>query len=199
MRAGAVDGAEAEQDGGGDDGCCSEDDLGGVAGAGAFELAEEQAGPEDADEGVGVPEGKGDGEADVADGEDGEGVGDGPQHACEDGGGDEVRVLGEVGEDLACAFEKRGDGPAGGEDAGDHAERDGVRREAGVDELGGRFSRAEPCARAESAEDADAVDGAEAGGCVCAGGGGGCVGGRHQRSVMRSATPRQKTTSGMRK
>jgi hypothetical protein len=36
--------------------------------------------------------GKGDGEADVANGEDGEGVGDGPEHAGEDGVEDEVLV-----------------------------------------------------------------------------------------------------------
>ena len=190
VRACAVDGAEAEQDGGGNNGQRTEDDFGGVFAACAFELAEEQAAPEDADEGVGVPEGKGDGEADVSNGEDGEGVGDGPEHAGEDGGGNEVRVLGEVGEDLARAFEERGDGPAGSEDSGDHAERDGVGREAGIDELGRRFSRAKPYAGGESAEHADAVDGAETGVCV---------GGWHQWSVMRSATPRQKTTSGMRK
>ncbi len=123
----AVNGAEAEHDRGGDDGERAEDDFGDVFGAGAFEFAEEHAAPEDADEGVGVPQGEGDGEADVANGEDGEGVGDGPQHAGENGDGDEVLVAGEVGEDVAGAFEQGGDGPARGEDAGDHAERDGVR------------------------------------------------------------------------
>ena len=134
--------------------------------AGAFELAEEQAAPEDADEGVGVPQGEGDGEADVANGEDGEGVGDGPQHAGEDGDEDEVLVVGEVGEDVARAFEQGGDGPARGEDAGDHAERDGEGREAGVDELGGRFRRAEPDAGTEPAEHAEAMGRGEACGCI---------------------------------
>ena len=159
VRPAGVEGGEAEQHGGGDDGGGAENDFGDVARAGAFELAEEQAAPENADEGVGVPDGEGDGEADVADGEDGEGVGDGPQHAGEDGDGDEVAVAGEVGEDLARALEEGGERPAGEEDAGDHAEGDGVGREAGVDELGGGFSGAEPCSGGEGAEDAEVVRG----------------------------------------
>ena len=51
-----------------------------------------------------------------------------------------------------------GNGPASGEDARHHAERDGVGRESGVDELGGRLSRAQPYAGCKSADDADAVN-----------------------------------------
>ena len=61
----------------------------------------------------------------------------------------------QVGEDVAGALEQRGKGPARGEDAGDHAERDGEGREAGVDQLGGGFSRAEPDAGGEAADDAE--------------------------------------------
>ena len=141
-----------------DDGERAEHDLGDVFAAGALQLAEEQAAPEDADEGVGVPQGKGDGQAHIANGEDSERIGHGPQHAGENGDGDEMPVLGEIGEDLARAFEQRGNGPARGEDAGHHAERDGVGREAGVDELGGRLSRAQPHSGCQAADDADAVD-----------------------------------------
>ena len=162
--AAVLHGAEAEHDRGDDDGQSAEEDFGDVARAGAFQFAEEQASPEDADQRVGVPEGEGDGEPDVADGEDGEGVGDGPEHAGEDGGDDEVPVAGEVGEDGAGAFEEGGECPAGGEDAGDHAEGDGVRREAGVDELGGGFRRAQPDAGGEGAGHAEGVCGGEAGG-----------------------------------
>ena len=110
--------------------------------AGSLQFAEEQPTPENADEGVGIPERKCDGQADIANGEDGKRVGYCPQHSGEDGDGDEVAVLGEIGEDLARAFEQSGDGPARSEDARHHAQRDGVGRKAGVDELGGRLSRA---------------------------------------------------------
>ena len=154
----AVDGAEAEQDCGDDDGNGAEHNLGDVFGAGAFKLAEEQAAPENADKGVGVPEGEGDGEADVANGEYGERVGDGPEHAGEHGVENQMLVLGEVGEDVARAFEQGGQRPARGEYAGHHAERDGKGREAGVDQLGGGFRRAEPHPGSKGAGYADAVD-----------------------------------------
>ena len=90
----AVHGAEAEHDGRGNDGERAEHDFGDVLGARAFQFAEQQAAPEDADERVGVPQGEGDGQADVANGEDRKRIGDGPQHAGEDGDGDEVLVFG---------------------------------------------------------------------------------------------------------
>ena len=63
----------------------------------------------------------------------------------------------EIGEDCARAFEQCRDGPARGEDAGHHAQRDRIGREAGVDELGGRLCRAQPDARAEPAEYAETM------------------------------------------
>ena len=134
------------------------DNFGGVEGACAFELAEEEATPEQADEGVGVPEGESGGEADVADGEDGEGVGDGPEGSGEDGPDDEVAFGAEIGEDVGGAFEEGGEGPAGGEDAGDHAEGDGEGREAGGDELGGSFGCSEPDGSGETGEDTELVE-----------------------------------------
>ncbi len=128
----------------------AEQDFGEVAAP--REFAEEQPAPEDADEGVGVPEREGDGEANVANGEDGERVGDGPEHPREHGDGDEMRLRARSAERLARAFEERGERPARGEDAGDHEERDGEGREAGVDELGGRLRCAEPDPGAEPAE-----------------------------------------------
>src|SRR5579863_6054642 len=78
-------------------------------------------------------------------------------------------VLGEIGEDLPSAFQQSGHAPAGGEDAGHHTERDGIGRQAGVDELGGRFSGTEPYTRRQSADDADAVNGLDDGGRTGAG------------------------------
>ena len=135
----------------------AENDLGDVDAAGAFQLTEEQTAPEDADEGVGVPERKCDGETDVANGEDGKGVGHGPQHTGQDRHGDEMRCLATNRRRPSGAFEERGNGPARGEDARDHAERDGEGGQAGVDELGGRLGRAEPYTRSKAAHDADAV------------------------------------------
>ena len=165
-----MDGAEAEQDGGDDDGHSAQHNLGDGAAAGAFKLAEKNAAPQQADQRVGVPEREGDGQADVANGEDSERVGDGPQHSGEDGVENQMAVDGQIGEDVAGAFEQGGQRPAGGEDAGDHAERDGEGRKAGVDQFGGRLGRAQPHAGGESAGHADAVDGAEAGaGLACIG------------------------------
>ena len=157
MSAAAVDGAEAEHDGGGDDGECAEQDLGDVFRAGAFQFAEQQAPPEDADQRVGVPERKRDREADVANGEHGEGVGHRPQHAGEYGDGDEVPVLGQVGEDAAGSFDQRGKRPSRREHSGHHAQARWRREKAGVDQLGGSFGGPQPDACAEAAENADAV------------------------------------------
>ena len=155
----SVESTEAEHDGCDHDGHCAEHHLGDVPSAGTFEFAEEYASPEQAYERVRVPHGKGDGETDVADGEDGEGVCDGPECACEECPDDEVFLVSEVGEDVRRAFEQRGKRPARGEDAGDHAERDSEGREACVDELGGSFCRAKPYARGEAADDAEAMQG----------------------------------------
>ena len=78
--------------------------LGDVFAARALQLAKQQPTPEDANERVGVPERKRDGQADVANGEDGKRVRYGPQHSGQDRDGDEMPVLGEISEDLARAL-----------------------------------------------------------------------------------------------
>ena len=57
----------------------------------------------------------------------------------------------------ARSFEKRGHAPARDEDAGHHAQRDRVRRQAGIHQLGWRLRRAQPHARANAAEHAQSV------------------------------------------
>src|ERR1039457_5201348 len=71
---------------------------------------------------------------------------------------DAVGVFGEVGENLTCALDQGGDGPPRREYACDHAERNCIGRETGVDELGGSFGSAQPYACSEAADHADAVD-----------------------------------------
>jgi hypothetical protein len=165
---GAVNRGEAEQDGSGDDGDGAEHDAQGGARSRALELAEEQAAPEQAEERVRVPQGKGDGEPDIADGEDGERVGDRPERAGQQCPDYQVLLAAEVAEDVGGALEQRGKRPARGEDAGHHPERDGEGGEAEGDELGGRLGRAQPHAGRQPAGDAEPVQGAgtplEAGG-----------------------------------
>ena len=60
-------------------------------------------------------------------------------------------------EDEARALQRDGHGPTGDEDAGHHSERNDERREADGDELGWRFSGAEPCSGGEAGDDAKAV------------------------------------------
>src|SRR6185503_18347212 len=138
MTAVCLDGAEAEHDGSGNDGKRANDDFGDVLAACAFEFAKEGASPEDAD--------------------DGKSVGDGPEHSGEDGDGNQMAVFGKIGKDIARALEHCGDGPASCKDSGDHAEGDGIGREAGVDELGGSFGSTEPDSGGEGAEDTEAVN-----------------------------------------
>ena len=85
--------------------------------------------PEDAEETVDVPEREGDAEADVANGEDGERVGDGPEAACEDAPDDEVRCLANVDAHLPGAADESREAPAGEEDADDHQQRNDERRD----------------------------------------------------------------------
>jgi hypothetical protein len=61
-----------------------------------MQFVEEEKSPEDAEEAIRVPEGKGDAEADVADGVNRERVGDGPHASGENGPDDEVRSLADV-------------------------------------------------------------------------------------------------------
>ena len=65
----------------------------------------------------------------------------------------------QVADDVAGALEQGGEGPARGEDAGHHPQRDGEGREADVDQLGRRLGRAQPHAGGESAGYAEAMEG----------------------------------------
>ncbi len=151
--------AESEQDGRCNDGNCAQHHFGDAAAAGALQLAEEHAAPQQSEEGVGVPQRKGDSESDIADGKDGERVGHGPQRAGEQRPDDKVLLLAQVAEDVAGAFQQGGEGPASGKDAGDHPQRDGEGRKADVDQLGRSFGRAQPYAGRDSAGHAQAVKG----------------------------------------
>src|SRR5215472_6807567 len=107
-------------------------------------FVEEKKAPEDAEEAVGVPEREGDAEADVANRENGERVGDGPEAARENGPDDEVRRATNVGANGGSAEDERGEAPAREKNADDHDERNGDGRNANGDKLRGRFGGAEP-------------------------------------------------------
>src|SRR5579875_574990 len=154
-------GGRREHDGADDNGDGSAEDLGPAFGACAFQLMEEEPAPEQADEGVGVPERKGDGKADVANGEDSQRVGDSPEGPGKDGPDDEVGTAAEVAEDVVGSFKGDGERPACDKDAEYHAERDGIGREAGGNELGGSLRPAQPCACSKRADDAQAMEGAK--------------------------------------
>ena len=64
----------------------------------------------------------------------------------------------EISEDLPRSLEESGNSPARREYAGHHAERDGIGREAGVDELCGRLGRAQPDTRSQPADHANTMD-----------------------------------------
>ena len=123
--AAAMDRAEAKKDGGSDDGDCAQHHSQDAAAAGALEFAEEHTSPQQAEQGICVPQRKCDGEADVPDGEDGERIGNGPKRPGEQCPHDEMFLLGKIADDVAGAFEQSGKGPARGEDTCHHPQRNG--------------------------------------------------------------------------
>src|SRR5580658_507518 len=98
--------------------------------ASVAQFVEEKIAPEDAEKAVDVPKGKSDAEADVANGENGERVGNGPEAAGEDSPDDQVRGLANVGAHLARAADESRKTPAGEEDADYHQERNDEGRNA---------------------------------------------------------------------
>ncbi len=128
--------------------------------AGAPQFVEQQPAPKQSHQAVGVPQRKGDGEADVPDRKDGERVGDGPQHSGQDGPDDQVRLFLQVREDIAGALEQGRHGPAGHKHTGHHADRDHEGRKANCDELGWRFGGAQPGAGSQAADHTKLVQGA---------------------------------------
>ena len=153
----AVNGAEAEHDGRSNNCQGTQHHLGDIFPAGAFQLSKQKPAPKNSHQRVGIPEGKGNGETDIANGEDREGVGYGPQHPSKDREWDQVHVLCEIGEDLASSLDERRNRPARGEDARNHAERDCKGRKAGVDQFCWRLGCAEPDTGSEPADHPDAV------------------------------------------
>ena len=95
--------------------------------SGVVQLVEEKISPENSEQAVGVPQGKCNAEADVADGVNGERVGDSPHASGEDGPDDEVRRLTNVGVEMRGAANERGHTPAGEENSANHNQRDGDR------------------------------------------------------------------------
>ena len=124
------------------------------------QLVEEQESPEDAEEAIRVPKRKGDAEADVADGVNGERVGDSPHASGEDGPDDEVRRLADVVAEVRSPADEGRNAPAREEDSEHHDEGDRDRRDVGIDEFDRSFGAAEPGSGGESAEDAESLQGA---------------------------------------
>src|SRR5271169_5247153 len=67
------------------------------------QLVEEQIAPEDAEQAVRIPQGKRNAEADIADGVDGQRVGDGPHASGEYSPDDQVPSLSYIVADVSCA------------------------------------------------------------------------------------------------
>src|SRR5580700_3073611 len=88
--------------------------------AGVAQFVEEKIAPEDTEEAVDVPEREGDAEADVANGENGQCIGDGPQATGEDAPDDQMRGLPDVGAHLPGAADKSREAPAREEYADNH-------------------------------------------------------------------------------
>ena len=171
--------------------------------SGVMQFFKEQDSPKNAKQAVGVPQRKGDAEANVADGVDGECVGDGPHASGENGPDDEVRSLADVGAHVRGTANEGGNAPAREEDAEHHDEGDRDRRDVGIDELDGSFGASEPSSGGKSAEDAESLQAAQASrinwalDCLnfspqsCR---------RYvQRSLSRSTRPPMRTLSGIQK
>ena len=100
-----MNGAEAEKNRAAQNGNGAKHDLGNVSSGCALQFVKEQQSPEQADERVGVPKGKGDRESDVANCENREGVGNGPDRTGQYGPHDEVLVFREIAEDVFRALQ----------------------------------------------------------------------------------------------
>ena len=116
---------------------------------------EERPSPKDADEGVRVPQGKGDGEADIANGEDGQGIGHRPECSGQDRPQNQMRALAQVAQNGLGAFHGDRQSPSGEKNAQHHAEGDGEGREARRDQAGRSFGGPQPCAGGKRAQDAE--------------------------------------------
>ncbi len=146
--------------------------LGPLPAPGAAQFVEQQPAPEQSHQAVGVPQGKSDGEAHIADGEHRQSVGHRPQHPGQHGPHDQVSLLAKIQQNVARAFQQGRHGPARHEHARHHPQRDDERRKSHGDELGGRLGQSEPRSGAQPAGHAERVQGTAR---ELRGGSGGCV------------------------
>src|SRR6478672_6176965 len=115
-----MNGGETKQDGSGNDSNGAQHDSRDAAAAGPLQLTKEHPAPQETEERVGVPQWKGDGEADVADSKDGQRIGNSPKSAGEQRPDNEVFLPGKVAQNVAGSFEQGREGPARSEDARHH-------------------------------------------------------------------------------
>ncbi len=122
VRAAQIDGAESEHDRGGHNRRRAQHHLQHIARASALQLTEEQPPPKDADERIGVPQRKSNGQAHIANREYGERVGNGPQHAGQHCKWNQLPISAQIAKNRARPFEQRGHAPARDEYARHHAQ-----------------------------------------------------------------------------
>jgi hypothetical protein len=152
----------------------------------------------DADDRVGIPQRKGNAQAEIADREDGQRVGNRPQTTRENRPNHQVRRLQEIGSRLRGATCYCGQGPPAEKNTHHHNQRDQNGGKSCRDELGGNLGRPQPCARRHAAEHPQALQHTHAllssghaghGGSFCGG----------QRTHLRSMSPATSTSAGTQK
>jgi hypothetical protein len=122
------------------------------------QLIEEKKTPENAEKAVGIPQRKGDAQADIADGVNRERVGDGPEASGEKRPNDEVRGAANIGADRRGAEDEGRQALASEKNTNDHDQRNDHRGNSDGDEFGGRFGGAKPCSRGEAGEDTEPLE-----------------------------------------
>ena len=163
------------------------------------QFVEEQESPEDAEQAVGIPQGKRDAQADIANGVNGQCIGDRPHASGEHSPHNQMRSLAHVVANVRSAANERRNAPARQEHSKDHDEGDGDGRNIRVDEFDGSFGAAEPRSGSESAKNAERLQAAEASGVQLSS----CRRLHTRRGVQRSLSRRRrppaKTLRGIQK
>ena len=131
--------------------------LGPLARAGTAQFVEQQPAPEQSHQAVDVPQRERDRQSHVANREDRQRVGDGPQHTRQNGPHDQVRLLLQVQPHIAGALERHGHRPTGDEHASHHSQRDDEGRKTHRHQLGGSLGPAQPRTGGQAAGHAQAV------------------------------------------
>jgi len=165
-----------------------------AAEARSAEFVEKKKAPENAKKRIRIPKGKRDAEADVANGVDGERVGDGPKAACENRPKDKMGRATGVGADGTGTEDERRDAPAREEYSNNHDQRNDHWRQTERDELCGSFGGAEPCSGGEPGENAEELESSGAGRKICFGGG--RRSGHCQRIHSKRRRPTRRTVTG---